>query len=41
MTNTSAAQWCVWRIRLPAGTSKTMSITERYCSPIVRPTSGA
>ena len=40
-TNTSAAQWCVWRISSPASTDSERSTTERYASLIFTPRSGA
>ena len=40
-TNTSAAQWCIWRISSPPLTSKEMRSTESYAAETSTPCSGA
>ena len=40
-TNTSAAQWWIWRITSPARTSKLICSVERYASDMCTPRSGA
>ena len=40
-TNTSAAQWCIWRISRPPLTSNEMRITESNAAETSAPRNGA